>query len=183
MWYIWAMLDFSSLTVDERQKLLAEKRRESAKKAWVTRRENAPEKYPERPWRECKETGCWVWLLAKDRAGYGRWSKTYQNKKRGSQQAHRVVYEDDRGVDLRPSQHLHHLCGRKDCVNPEHLEVVHGKSHIRQHNRERGEARTHCSEGHEFAPENTYYRKDGGRRCRICQARRDRKRYRDSQEK
>lgn len=28
--------------------------------------------------------------------------------------------------------------------------------------------RTHCDNGHEFSLENTYYRKDGGRRCKIC---------------
>lgn len=28
--------------------------------------------------------------------------------------------------------------------------------------------RTHCTNGHEFTPENTYTRTDGGRRCRVC---------------
>lgn len=29
--------------------------------------------------------------------------------------------------------------------------------------------RTHCVNGHEYTPENTYYRKDGkGRCCRVC---------------
>lgn len=27
---------------------------------------------------------------------------------------------------------------------------------------------THCHNGHEFNLENTYYRKDGGRHCRVC---------------
>jgi hypothetical protein len=29
-------------------------------------------------------------------------------------------------------------------------------------------ARTHCSNGHEFNDETTYWRPDGGRQCRIC---------------
>lgn len=29
-------------------------------------------------------------------------------------------------------------------------------------------ARTHCREGHEFTPENTYWRKDNTRQCRVC---------------
>lgn len=29
-------------------------------------------------------------------------------------------------------------------------------------------ARTHCKDGHEFTPGNTYIRKDGGRTCRVC---------------
>lgn len=28
--------------------------------------------------------------------------------------------------------------------------------------------KTHCHNGHEFNLENTYYRKDGGRHCRVC---------------
>ncbi|MCG7596363.1 NUMOD4 motif-containing HNH endonuclease [Mycobacterium sp. PSTR-4-N] len=31
-------------------------------------------------------------------------------------------------------------------------------------------SRTHCNNGHEFTPENTYLRPNGGRRCRTCQA-------------
>lgn len=29
-------------------------------------------------------------------------------------------------------------------------------------------ARTHCSNGHEYTPENTYWRKDHSRQCRVC---------------
>lgn len=29
-------------------------------------------------------------------------------------------------------------------------------------------ARTHCRNGHEFTPENTYWRKDNTRQCRVC---------------
>jgi hypothetical protein len=32
-------------------------------------------------------------------------------------------------------------------------------------------ARTHCSKGHEFTPETTYVRADGGRTCRLCRRR------------
>lgn len=31
-------------------------------------------------------------------------------------------------------------------------------------------SRTHCNKGHEFTPENTLIRSDGGRRCRTCWA-------------
>lgn len=29
--------------------------------------------------------------------------------------------------------------------------------------------KTHCKHGHEYTPENTYYKKNGGRDCRTCQ--------------
>jgi hypothetical protein len=39
-------------------------------------------------------------------------------------------------------------------------EVAHGTHHNAR--------KTHCSKGHEFSPENTGQRKDGGRYCRAC---------------
>jgi hypothetical protein len=35
--------------------------------------------------------------------------------------------------------------------------------------------RTHCSQGHEYTPDNTYVEPSGTRRCRVCLARRRRK--------
>lgn len=40
------------------------------------------------------------------------------------------------------------------------------------------ELATHCGRGHEFTPENTFTRKDGGRECRACIAIRNTKQYR-----
>lgn len=38
------------------------------------------------------------------------------------------------------------------------------KGPVQQDNKDK----THCKRGHEFTPENTYPRKDGGRECRAC---------------
>lgn len=39
-------------------------------------------------------------------------------------------------------------------------QVRHGVHHVAR--------RTHCPQGHEYSPQNTYIHKLGGRRCRIC---------------
>lgn len=63
--------------------------------------------------------GCWIWQLSKDSEGYGihKWG-------RSSRKAHRVIYEKIRGVTLTHDQPLDHLCRVRDCVNPDHLEIV-----------------------------------------------------------
>ena len=51
------------------------------------------------------------------------------------------------------------------CVNPGHIEAVTNQENVR-----RGAAAvTHCRNGHEFTPENTYLTpRDGYRQCRAC---------------
>lgn len=46
----------------------------------------------------------------------------------------------------------------------------------------KGDRRTHCKFGHEATPENTYYRKDGTRECRVCHRERERARQRKLRE-
>lgn len=152
---------------------LAEVRRkknlESSARAWETKREKYPERYPRHRWLVDEETGCWVWQMAKDRHGYGKWSKTVGGRKVGPQAAHRRVYQEHFGVELPASTALHHECGRKDCVNPDHLREMGVADHTSHHNSERFKGGTICRNGHEYTPENTYRRPDGGRRCRTCQ--------------
>ena len=72
--------------------------------------------------RIAKSDGCWIWtghIHRKD--GYGRyrlpgmkWDKT----------AHRVVYELYTGVEIPSDMTIDHLCLNKQCVRPDHLEVV-----------------------------------------------------------
>lgn len=70
---------------------------------------------------------------------------------------------------------------------PEGTEACHGDgdptnnrlSNLRdaiRHGTQRGVALTHCKHGHEFTPENTYPRPEGGRACRACSRERSRRR-------
>jgi hypothetical protein len=65
-----------------------------------------------------------------------------------------------------------HLCGVRNCVNPEHLELV-----TQAENVDRAETatatlnkkKTHCPTGHEYTDVNTHLNKNTNRRtCRSC---------------
>ena len=89
-----------------------------------------------------KSDGCWLWLGAKDRNGYGMFSVGSGRRPDGTRRnsmvlAHRVAYEiefgpihscEDRfqGNSLPPSPLSRrlcvlHSCESPDCVNPKHL--------------------------------------------------------------
>jgi hypothetical protein len=65
-----------------------------------------------------EENGCWTWIGAKNKHGYGN---TY--KKRKSLLAHRVFYEKYKGK-IPQGLVIDHLCNNPSCVNPLHLEAV-----------------------------------------------------------
>lgn len=109
--------------------------------------------------------GCWEWQASLDRKGYGR----LRYRKRGWQ-AHRFLYELLVGP-IPDGLELDHLCRNPRCVKPAHLEPV-----TRQVNQLRGFSvsgrnarKTHCPQGHEYAPENIYWTRKGHRLCRTCQ--------------
>jgi hypothetical protein len=56
---------------------------------------------------------------------------------------------------------VHHTCGNKSCVNPEHLQVIDRTEHLRLHKNE------FCKRGHPMVEGNLYTYGDK-RRCRQC---------------
>jgi len=115
------------------------------------------------------ESGCWLWLGAPDVGGYGRF---WVNGR--SEQAHRVSYRLFFG-EIPKGLQLDHLCRVRGCVNPSHLEPVTLGENIRRGVSHNGN-KTHCPSGHEYTEENTYIFPAGGRGCRECNRKNQRKR-------
>lgn len=123
---------------------------------------------------------CWLWRGHADQDGYGSFGKR-------SERAHRVAYE----LMARPipdGLRIDHLCHNADescpggtacrhrlCVNPTHLEPVTQRENLlrsRLTGPHRNAAKTHCPQGHEYSPENTYSKTTTKgyqrRECRTC---------------
>jgi hypothetical protein len=110
------------------------------------------------------KSGCWLWQRATDKDGYGITSVN-----RVTHRAHRLVYLLANGK-LDNKLTIDHLCEVKECVNPSHLEqVATGVNTLRSSKAPAAinARKTHCKQGHELTPDNTY-RNSGGRMCKIC---------------
>lgn len=114
-----------------------------------------------------KTDTCWLWTGGRDSSGYGSFKadgRTYG--------AHRWAYLRWVGA-IDADLELDHLCRTRRCVNPAHLEPVTRKENVlRSQNPTAINARkTHCVNGHEFTPTNTY-RWRASRMCIACRQQR-----------
>lgn len=124
-----------------------------------------------------KTDQCWLWTSPLNPNGYG-----YFLLNGRSMTAHRAAHLLFTGP-IPTGTVVDHLCRLKACVNPAHLEAVTQGENVRRgnasvavtlSNRRRGEAMTHCRQGHEYTTENTKYEPRKGnrrpsRRCLACQ--------------
>lgn len=110
---------------------------------------------------------CWVpRYKCRNHAGYARiWTRN------GTKRQHRLLFELYRGA-IPQGMETDHLCSRRECVNPWHLELVtHTENLKRSRKGNRGAwnaVKTHCPQGHEYAGENLYVNPQGKRFCRAC---------------
>ncbi len=112
-------------------------------------------------------SGCWIWIAALFKNGYGHyWDNGYHVY------AHRYAYEKIKGI-IPEGLEIDHLCRNRACVNPDHLEAVTRHENIirgagPKATRIRSAQITHCPQGHEYTPFNTYRDKRGNRHCMAC---------------
>lgn len=131
--------------------------------------------FEQRFWAHVDKTEtCWLWTGSLFPTGYG------QIKVDGKTSlAHRISWSLVTGA--MPDGPLHHSCGIKRCVNPDHLHLHDRKSHAAEHKR-LGNAsghghETHCPAGHAYDETNTYRDRKGSRHCKRCTRDRQRDRH------
>ncbi len=126
----------------------------------------------ERFWAKVRKTDeCWEWTAARHPFGHGH------IKVQGKVvNAHRLSYEMQNGP-IPDGLVVDHICRNPGCVRPDHMELVGPVENVM-----RGEGymatnarKTHCPQGHEYTPDNTYIWRTA-RYCRTCQRQRDRAR-------
>lgn len=102
---------------------------------------------------------CWPWLGSKNRGGYGQVSLN-----KVSYRVHRVAYALRRGP-VPEGLTLDHICRRRNCCNPDHLEpVTAGVNTLRGDSASGVNARKyHCQKGHVYS-----FDARGKRECLRC---------------
>jgi hypothetical protein len=115
-----------------------------------------------------KDGDCWLWTGGRGSDGYG---KFYVAPK--TVRVHRFSYQLHLGP-IPEGMLVCHMCDTPLCVNPAHLFVGTPADNTRDMV-EKGRVtrwaafKTHCAQGHEFTPENTYKAPSVKQRvCKTC---------------
>ena len=119
----------------------------------------------------CPNTGCWWWMSAISKWGYGMATRCGKHEA-----AHRVIYRFFRG-EFPAHLDLDHLCRQRSCVNPWHLEPVTRAINLQRGNSGKNLAalamsKIECPKGHPYSGSNLYIARDGHRDCIACQRQR-----------
>ena len=114
--------------------------------------------------------GCWLWQGPTTPNGYGKYRRPGQRER----VAHRVLWEHYNGP-VPDGMELDHLCRARNCVRPEHFEVVTPSENTRRQDHA-NRNKTACPQGHDYTPENTRTDASGRRNCRTCDRERTRAR-------
>ena len=110
---------------------------------------------------------CWLWQGPTTQNGYGLSTRSDRTIV-----AHRRAYLELVGP-IPDGLQLDHLCRVRNCVRPDHLEPVTPAENWKRSKANQpwlvNALKTHCKRGHEFTPDNIYWR-GHHRECRTCKA-------------
>ena len=118
--------------------------------------------------------GCWLWLGARNKAGYGSLHRQIDGVRKAIR-AHRLSYVIHRG-EIPEGLELLHSSETPSCVNHTHLSPGTRKENMQDAAKKGrvctiGKSRmTHCVRGHEFAKVRVRVNEKGHRRCIECEA-------------
>ncbi len=101
---------------------------------------------------------CLVWLGYRNHGGYGFVHWVGGNKARNIEGVHRVVYRHFNGNTIPEGWEVDHLCNRRACVNPAHLQTL--PPHMNS-------GRGHVQSGHRMCPHPNPDR-NSNNACRDC---------------
>ena len=133
-------------------------------------------------WSKVRKTeGCWLWIAARDRAGYGIFAPN--GRPNLPVRAHQVAWMLAFGEDKMHANHVLHRCDNPACIRPSHLFLGTDLENLRDmcaKGRHWHQGIAECPRGHPYSGENLYVDPCGRRKCRICTAQ-SRKRYEERQ--
>lgn len=120
------------------------------------------------------DTECWRWTEGLTPQGYARFSWKRTDGVLFSA-GHRVVMAA-LGFPLPRGMVIDHLCRVRECINPDHLEVVTSRENVMRSPitlATINSSKTHCPQGHAYDDKNTTVvrhttRSAIGRVCRAC---------------
>lgn len=73
------------------------------------------------------ENGCWLWLGAVTKDGYGTVADRRGTK--NSTTAHRLFYRTYIGP-IPTGESIHHICNTRRCVNPDHMQPISQRENV-----------------------------------------------------
>jgi len=104
---------------------------------------------------------CWLWQGSKSGDGYGR--IRFMGRLVGTHRLSAAIYLGYNIFD-ETYQVLHNAeCPNRHCWNPDHLHIG-----TNVDNHAERQPKSHCVNGHEFTPDNTFINPRGRKECRTC---------------
>lgn len=122
--------------------------------------------------RTVKDGDCWLVVSTLQANGYA--AVYTPGPPEARLMAHRVVFEHFRGA-ITDGLEIDHLCQRRNCINPAHLEPVTHAENLRRASDRLWATRETCARGHPLPEAGIRRDRNGRPRCATCYRENNRK--------